>query len=306
MAREDGIDVDELLQRAEVAMYAAKSRHAGVLRYDPSQDLYDAANLSLASELRHAIDAGELVLHYQPKARMPDGQVDALEALVRWQHPTLGLLPPDRFVPLAEQSDLIDRLTEWVLHRALADICELQVVSGLVSVAVNVSARNLGRPGFVELVRRELAATGLHAELLVVEMTETALLADPAGATRVLGDLRALGVRVSLDDFGSGQTSLGYVATLPIDELKIDRGFIIDLATSRADAAIVRSVVDLGHNLGLQVVAEGVETEACWAATIEAGCDLAQGFFLARPMPIGDVATWLAEHRVPAMAPSRH
>jgi EAL domain-containing protein (putative c-di-GMP-specific phosphodiesterase class I) len=305
MASADGVDVDELLQRAEVAMYAAKTRHSGVLRYDASQDLYDAANLSLASELRHAIDAGELVLHYQPKARMQDGRVDALEALVRWQHPTLGLLAPDRFVPLAEQSDLIDRLTEWVVHRALADICELQVVSGLVSVAVNVSARNLGRPGLVELIRRELAATGLHADLLVVEMTETALLADPAGATRVLGDLRALGVRVSLDDFGSGQTSLGYVATLPIDELKIDRGFVCDLATSRADAAIVRSVVDLGHNLGLQVVAEGIETEPCWAAAAGAGCDLAQGFFLARPMPIAEVGPWLAEHRVPALAPAR-
>jgi len=305
VARADGIDVDELLQRAEVAMYAAKARHAGVLRYDPSQDLYDASNLSLAGELRHAIDAGELVLHYQPKARMHDGRVDALEALVRWQHPMLGLLPPDRFVPLAEQSDLIDRLTEWVVHRALADVCELQVVSGLVSVAVNVSARNLGRPGLVELVRRELAATGLHAETLVVEMTETALLADPAGAARVLGDLRALGIRVSLDDFGSGQTSLGYVATLPIDELKIDRSFVGELATSRADAAIVRSVVDLGHNLGLQVVAEGIETDACWAAAAAAGCDLAQGFFLARPMPIGEVGPWLAEHRVPAMTPAR-
>ena len=151
MAREDGVDVDELLQRAEVAMYAAKARHAGVLRYDLSQDLYDATNLSLAGELRHAIDAGELVLHYQPKARLADRRVDAVEALVRWQHPTLGLLAPDRFVPLAEQSDLIDRLTEWVVHRALSDVCDLQVVSGLVSVAVNVSARNLGRPGLVEL-----------------------------------------------------------------------------------------------------------------------------------------------------------
>ena len=304
MAREDGSDVDELLQCAEVAMYAAKSRHAGVLRYDLSQDLYDAANLSLAGELRHAIDAGELVVHYQPKARLTDRHVDAVEALVRWQHPTLGLLAPDRFVPLAEQSDLIDRLTEWVLHRALSDVCDLQVVSGLVSVAVNVSARNLGRPGLVELVRTELAATGLPAEVLIVEMTETALLADPDGATRVLGDLRALGVRVSLDDFGSGQTSLGYVSTLPIDELKIDRSFISELATNRADAAIVRSVVDLGHNLGLQVVAEGIETEECWAATAATGCDLAQGFLLARPMPIEEMTSWLAANRRPAMTPS--
>jgi diguanylate cyclase len=304
MVREDGVEVDELLQRAEVAMYAAKARHAGVLRYDLSQDLYDAANLTLAGELHNAIDAGELVLHYQPKARLSDRRVDAVEALVRWQHPTLGLLAPDRFIPLAEQSDLIDRLTEWVVHRALSDVCDLQVVSGLVSVAVNVSARNLGRPGLVELIRTELANSGLPAELLVVEMTETALLADPSGANQVLSELRVLGVKVSLDDFGSGQTSLGYVATMPIDELKIDRSFISELATSRADAAIVQSVVDLGHNLGLQVVAEGIETEEVWAATVATGCDLAQGYLLARPMPIAEVATWLAANRVPQMTSS--
>jgi diguanylate cyclase (GGDEF)-like protein len=297
VAVDDGDDVDELLQRAEVAMYAAKARHAGVLRYDPSQDLYDATNLALAAELRHAIDAGELVLHYQPKVRFADEHVEALEALVRWQHPTLGLLPPDRFVPLAEQSDLIDRLTEWVVHRALVDSCDLQVVTGLLPVAVNVSARNLGRPGLSDLVARELAASGYPAECLVIEMTETALLADPDGAARVLGELSALGVRISLDDFGSGQTSLGYVATLPIDELKIDRSFVTDLATSRAGAAIVQTIVDLGHHLGLRVVAEGVETPAGWEAAAATGCDLAQGFYLARPMPLAQVATWLTVHR---------
>jgi diguanylate cyclase (GGDEF)-like protein len=305
IALEDGADADELLQRAEVAMYAAKARHAGVLRYDADQDLYDAANLTLASELRRAIDAGELVLHYQPKASTADRRVDALEALVRWQHPTLGLLPPDRFVPLAEQSDLIDRLTEWVVHQALVDLCDLQVISGLMSVSVNVSARNLGRPGLSDLVERELADSGFPAELLVVEMTETALLADPEGAKRVLGELSTLGVRISLDDFGSGQTSLGYVATLPIDELKIDRVFITDLHHDRVDAAIVRSIVDLGHNLGLKVVAEGVESDACWQATAATGCDLVQGFHLARPMPLPDVARWLAEHRLGTSAASR-
>ncbi len=297
LADEGHDDVDELLRHAEVAMYTAKERHAGVLRYEPSLDRYDASNLSLASELRHAIDDGQLVLHYQPKARMDDLKVDALEALVRWQHPTLGLLAPDRFVPLAEQSDLIDRLTEWVVHRALDDIVELQVATGRISVAVNVSARNLGRRGLSELVQRELARTGLPASLLVIEMTETALLADPTSAVRVLHELRTIGVRISIDDFGSGQTSLGYISTLPIDELKIDRSLIAGLQDRPTDAAIVRSIVDLGHNLGLRVVAEGVETDESFLATRATGCDLVQGFLIARPMDKPAVMVWLTEHR---------
>jgi EAL domain-containing protein (putative c-di-GMP-specific phosphodiesterase class I) len=293
----DHDDVEELLRHAEVAMYTAKERHAGVMRYAPSLDRYDASNLSLAGELRHAIDGGQLVLHYQPKAKMDDLGVDALEALVRWQHPTLGLLPPDRFIPLAEQSDLIDRLTEWVLHQALDDIKELQHAEGRISVAVNVSARNLGRRGLSELVLRELARTGLPANLLTIEMTETALLADPASAARVLNELRAIGVHISIDDFGSGQTSLGYISTLPIDELKIDRSFIADLQDRPTDAAIVRSIVDLGHNLQLRVVAEGIETDESFEATRATGCDLAQGFLIARPMDKSAVAEWLAAHR---------
>ncbi len=286
-------------------MYAAKKRHAGVLRYDASLDHYDAANLSLAGELRQAIEDGQLVLHYQPKASMDDLSVGALEALVRWQHPTHGLLGPDRFVPLAEQSDLIDRLTEWVMHQALSDVGELQAVAGMLAVAVNISARNLGRPGLCELVMRELARTGLPASLLTVEMTETALLADPDGAARVLTRLSSMGVHISIDDFGSGQTSLGYVSTLPIDELKIDQSFITHLDERPADAAIVHSIVDLGHNLQLRIVAEGVETEASLAAARVAGCDLAQGFLIARPMPKADVADWLANHRVVALAQTR-
>jgi diguanylate cyclase len=293
-------NVEALLQHAEVAMYAAKERHAGITRYEASLDRYDAANLSLASELRHAIDAGELILHYQPKARMDDLAVDAVEALVRWQHPTLGLLAPDRFVPLAEQSDLIDRLTEWVLRQALDDVAGLQTTESRICVAVNVSARNLGRRGLSELVERELARTGLAPDALVIEMTETALLADPTSAARVLNELRALGVHVSIDDFGSGQTSLGYVSTLPIDELKIDRSFIESMQDRPADAAIVRSIVELGHNLGLRVVAEGVETDEAFFAVRATGCDLVQGFLVARPMDIQAIAVWLAKHRAAA------
>jgi len=275
-------------------MYVAKEQHSGVVRYRPDQNHYDAANLSLIGELRQAIDADQLVLHYQPKASLATGEVHAVEALVRWRHPTLGLLYPDRFVPLVEQTDLIDKLTEWVVHRALADLGALGGAAADLTVAVNVSARNLGRPGFAELVIRELEASGIGAERLVVEITETALLADPEGATVVLRQLDALGVEVSIDDFGSGHTSLGYLSELPVHELKVDRSFISDMLVNPAHAAIVRSIVDLGHNLGLRVVGEGVETQETWDVLRATRCDTAQGYLLARPMAVEYLAGWLA------------
>jgi diguanylate cyclase len=302
VAPADGTDVDELLQGADVAMYVAKEQHSGVVRYRPDQNHYDAANLALIGELRNAIDADQLVLHYQPKAALATGKVDAVEALVRWRHPTLGLLPPDRFVPLVEQTDLIDKLTEWVVHRALGDLGALGPAAADLTVAVNVSARNLGRPGFAELVLRELDAIGIGADRLVVEITETALLADPEGATIVLRQLDGLGVEISIDDFGSGHTSLGYLSELPVHELKIDRSFISDMLVNPAHAAIVRSIVDLGHNLDLRVVGEGVETQETWDILRASGCDSAQGYLLARPMAVEQLAGWLA-NTSPVAAP---
>jgi diguanylate cyclase len=296
----DGTDVDELLQGADVAMYVAKEQHSGVVRYRPDQNHYDAANLSLIGELRNAIEADQLVLHYQPKANLATGEVEAVEALVRWSHPTLGLLYPDHFVPLVEQTDLIDRLTEWVVHRALRDLGALGRVADGVTMAVNVSARNLGRPGFAELVMRELDESAIGADRVVVEITETALLADPEGATVVLRQLDELGIEISIDDFGSGHTSLGYLSELPIHELKIDRSFISDMLVNPAHAAIVRSIVDLGHNLGLRVVGEGVETQETWDILRGTGCDAAQGYLLARPMAVEQLARWLA--RTPPVA----
>jgi diguanylate cyclase (GGDEF)-like protein len=291
---EDGTDVDDLLQRADVAMYVAKEQHRGVVRYDPTQNHYDAANLALIGELRHAMEVDQLVLHYQPKATLASGRVEAVEALVRWRHPELGLLYPDRFVPLVEQTDLIDKLTEWVLRRALGDLGALGPAADNVTVAVNVSARNLGRPGFADLVVESLAAADVSAHRLVIEITETALLTDPDGAVAVLTRLDTLGVKVSIDDFGCGQTSLGYLSTLPIHELKIDRSFIGDMLANPAHAAIVRSIVDLGHNLDLHVVAEGVESSEVWESLRASGCDAAQGYLLARPMPVELLRVWLA------------
>jgi diguanylate cyclase len=292
VAPEYGDDVDELLQLADVAMYVAKSHHAGVIRYEPSQNHYDAANLTLVSELRHAIDEDELVLFYQPKIRLGDGRVDAVEALIRWQHPELGLLPPDRFIPLAEQTGLIDRVTEWVAIRAIADLGRWN--EGL-SVAINVSARSL-HPRLVTLLVNSLATSGVSPNRLTVEITETALMTDPERAAVVLHDLHRAGIAVSIDDFGTGQTSLSYLSALPIDEIKIDRSFISDMTLSVGHHAIVRSIVDLGHNLGLQVVGEGIETEEIASALSATGCEVAQGYLFARPMGAEALTNWLAFH----------
>jgi diguanylate cyclase (GGDEF)-like protein len=275
----NGTQVDELLQMADVAMYTAKEMHLGVVRYDETQNRYDASNLTLISELRTAIETDQLVLYYQPKVRIGDHRVDAVEALVRWQHPIQGLLQPDRFIPLAERTDLIDRLTEWVVRRALSDMKEFGPGSENLTVAVNVSARNLSNTNFASSI----------------EVTETALMTDPARAAAVLGELDRAGVRLSIDDFGSGQTSLAYLSTLPIHELKIDRSFITDMLEHNGHAAIVHSIVDLGHNLGFSVVGEGIETQLVLNELAIAGCDVAQGFLFTRPIPITDLVQWLIE-----------
>jgi diguanylate cyclase (GGDEF)-like protein len=293
VAPEQGTDVDELLRLADVAMYVAKANHAGVVRYDPAQNTYDPARLALIGELRQAIETGQLVLHYQPKVKVSDGRTDSVEALVRWAHPRHGLLSPDVFVPAAEQTDLIERLTGWVLTRALADLRTLVTRAPDLRVSVNVSARNLARPGFAQRVAQTLTLAGVPADRLTIELTETALMTDPARAVEALSGVTAIGVAVSIDDFGIGQTSLGYLSRLPVDELKIDRSFVAEATTDPARAAIVRSIVELGHNLGLSVVAEGVETTDVLATLQALGCDGAQGYLFARPMPLEQLLGWL-------------
>jgi EAL domain-containing protein (putative c-di-GMP-specific phosphodiesterase class I) len=266
-----------------------------VVRYDETQNHYDASNLTLIAELRAAIDTDQLVLYYQPKVRISDRRVDAVEALVRWQHPTHGLLQPDRFIPLAEQTDLIDRLTEWVLRRALSDLKQFGPASESLTVAVNVSARNLSSANFASSIVEALRNADVEPHRLYIEVTETALMTDPARAAAVLGELDRAGVRLSIDDFGSGQTSLAYLSTLPIHELKIDRSFITDMLDHNGHAAIVHSIVDLGHNLGFSVVGEGIETRVVLNELANARCDIAQGFLFTRPIPVAELVIWLNE-----------
>jgi diguanylate cyclase (GGDEF)-like protein len=295
LAPADGQDPEVLLQRADVALYAAKDHHTGVTRYMPSLDHHDAAGLSLLAELRHAIDDGQLALHYQPLQQLADERMVAVEALVRWEHPIHGLLFPDRFLPLAEQTDVIDHLTRWVLRRAVGDADRLAQATGHVPrVAVNVSARSVGGGSLADEVIAALAAHDLDADRLIIEVTETAILADPPRAVAELERLREAGVCISLDDFGQGQTSLRHLAALPLNVLKIDRGFVADMDANPAHAAIVRSMIELGHNLGLRVVAEGVETEVVREQLREAGSDLIQGYLLSRPLPLEQIAAWLA------------
>jgi diguanylate cyclase (GGDEF)-like protein len=304
LAPADADDIGTLMRRADVAMYLAKAEHAGIARYDVRRDQYDAATLGLVAELRHAIDSDQLVLHYQPQRNLATGHTTAIEALVRWQHPTRGLLYPDTFLPLAEQTDLIDQLTRWVLRRALTDLQRLGEPGADLSVAVNVSARGIGRGELANDVIEILHELAADPRRLVIEVTETTILADPARAAIELCRLTAAGVKISLDDFGQGQTSLGHLSALPLAELKIDRGFVGDMLEHPAHAAIVHSVIDLGHNLGLRVVAEGVETAEVLAHLSHRGCDLVQGYLLSRPVPLDRLAVWFAPERPAAVAPA--
>ena len=298
VAPDDGTKIDELLQLADVAMYVAKNERSGVIRYDRSQNHYDASKLSLVAELRHAIASDQLVLHYQPKVCLATQRVNGVEALVRWRHPTQGLLAPDGFIPLIEQTDLIDELTYWVVKQALIDLPRMDEIHGALQMSVNISARNLGRSDFASRIIAALASAHVAAHRLTLEVTETSLMADPVRATSSLAEMHRAGIRVSIDDFGSGQTSLGILASLPIAELKIDRSFIQDIDTNPANDAIVRSMIELGHQLELIVVAEGVETKGELGAVLSNGCDLVQGYLYARPMPLRELSSWLEEHRV--------
>lgn len=286
-----------LLQRADIAMFAARTTHAGVRRYDSSADDYDSDRLALVGELRRALAGNELVLHYQPTLRLRDDEVRSVEALVRWHHPRHGLLYPDSFLPAAEQTGLIDPLTDWVLSTALEQVSTWDRAGAHVDVAVNISARNLTSPGFALRVLEAVQRSGLATRRLVLEVTETAVFVDVDRATTELRTLRDAGIRISLDDFGQGSTSLGYLGRLPLTELKIDRAFVTDMGTDGGHAAIVVSVIELAHNLGMSVVAEGVEDETTLETLRRNGCDIAQGYVLARPMPGAAVLDWLAARR---------
>jgi diguanylate cyclase (GGDEF)-like protein len=304
LSGQHGQDATTLLQRADIAMYIAKTQNIGIFAYDPDVDGHSPAKLALLGDLRRALTGGELILHYQPKVSVSTGDVVSAEALIRWQHPQRGLLLPDAFIPLAEHTGLIGPLTHRVLDLALAQVRSWADAGRPLSVSVNLSARNLLDERLPDTVAELLAVHGVPAALLELEVTESALMTEPARAQRLLEQLSALGVRISIDDFGAGYTSLGQLKNLPVSELKIDRSFVMTMTEDNSDALIVHSVVDLGHNLGLTIVAEGVETEQALAALKDFGCDVAQGYHLCRPVPAEAFEAWCAGRRIVPVHPA--
>ncbi|MDP5184610.1 EAL domain-containing protein [Blastococcus sp. BMG 814] len=280
-----GTDTEVLLRNADIAMYVAKEFKSGAVIFEPEEHVTAPSRLTVLGDLRRALEgAGELFLNYQPKYTLDGERIEGLEALLRWRHPVHGLIPPDDFIPAAEGTGIILRLTEHVLDLALAQMrCWMDAGHG-VPVAVNLSTRCLLDVGLPELVRRLLTAHRVPAELLRLEVTESAVMGDAARSMEVLQRLHDLGVKLSIDDFGTGYTSMAHLRRLPVDELKIDRSFVLGMISTAHDAVLVRTAVDLGHNLGLTVVAEGVEGAEHVAALRDLGCDIAQGYHYARPM----------------------
>ncbi len=285
-----GDHVEVLIQRADIAMYSAKESGRGFSLYEPQQDHYSPRRLSLAGELRSALESGQLELHYQPKADVISGRIIGVEALVRWNHPRHGLLGPEEFVPIAEQTGLIVPLTRWVLAAAMRQCRAWQEQGYELSVAVNLSARSFLDTALAVDIPQLLKVHNIDPTFLELEVTESTIMLDPARATATLERLSEIGLTLSIDDFGTGYSSLANLKRLPVDMIKIDKSFVLEMATEHSDAAIVRSTIELAHNLGLQVIAEGVEDRQIWEELARLGCDFAQGYYLSRPLPADKLA----------------
>ena len=293
MFPQHGDDPEVLLRQADAAMYAAKQAQSGYRVY--SDDLGHGADdrMALQGELRQAIAGNELVLHYQPKIDFSAAQVSGVEALVRWQHPVHGLMAPDKFISLAEQTGLIKPLTKWVLKTALRQYEEWYRTGLILSMSINVSAISIQDPEFPDQMASMLEDFDVPISQIELEITETAVMSEPVRAVECIRKLSALGFQVAIDDFGTGYSSMAYLKELLVAKIKIDKSFVKDMATNHSDAVIVRSTVELGHNLGLKVVAEGVEDQAAWDKLKGLGCDSAQGYYMSRPLPSPDFLDWL-------------
>jgi diguanylate cyclase (GGDEF)-like protein len=292
---EHGEDVDTVLRHADVAMYQAKAAHAGTAVYDPRQDRNDEARLTLAGELRQAIENGELVLHYQPKSELQSGRIIGVEALVRWRHPERGFIYPDEFVPIAERTGLIKQLSSYVIASAVRQCGEWRAAGLDLQVAVNLTIPDLLDLELPDRIEALLTESGVRPNQLELEITESTILADPFRVRQVLTRLNEIGLRLAIDDFGTGYSSLAYLRRLPVHTIKVDRSFVHDMCENASDATIVRSTIDLGRNLGLDVVAEGVETEETWNALRALRCTFAQGYLISRPVPPAKLAVVLEE-----------
>ena len=295
MYPEAGSDSIILMRRADVAMYHAKKSGAGVAVYDEDFDINSPQRLALISGLSKAIKENELVLHYQPQINVNDKKVIGVEALVRWMHPEHGLLMPDQFIPIVELGDSIIELTNWVINQAFSDCKEWQEQGVDIGIAVNVSTLNIQDEKFVTHLNEMLVKHRINPDKIQLEITESVILADTKRALKTINELDVMGIKISIDDFGTGYSSLAYLKEIPVDELKIDKSFVMDVEQNENDAVIVKSTIDLAHNLGLKVTAEGVETKGALDLLDILQCEYAQGYFISRPIPADNIVSWVEE-----------
>ncbi|WIV97533.1 putative bifunctional diguanylate cyclase/phosphodiesterase [Kinneretia aquatilis] len=299
LAPAHGREAKQLLSRATLAMFEAKKRQNGSVFYSASLDAGSQESLSLLSELRHAVEAGELRLYLQPKVDLQSGRIISAEALVRWQHPKRGLVPPMQFIPFAEQTGFIRALTAWVIEASAAAWAQARAQDLALRISVNLSTRDLLDQDLPAKIQAMLEAHGARSDALCLEITESAIMDDPQRALHTLQQLQERGFKMSIDDFGTGYSSLAYLKRLPVHELKIDKSFVMAMESDLGDAKIVRSTIELAHNLGLSVVAEGVESAKAWRLLAALGCDEGQGYFIAKPMPQEQFLDWLRAWRAP-------
>jgi EAL domain-containing protein (putative c-di-GMP-specific phosphodiesterase class I) len=295
----DGATPELLIERADIAMYRAKDAGRDKFQFFTTE-MNDRLRerMHIEDDLRKAIKRNEFVLHYQPQVDLRSGRVIGMEALIRWQHPELGMVPPDRFIGVAEETGLIGPIGDWVIRTACAQNMAWQRAGyGQLRIAVNLSARQFGQPDLVESIAAVLRETGMAAQNLEIELTESLVMRDVESAIGVLRDLKTLGVKLSIDDFGTGYSSLSYLKRFPIDVLKIDRSFVRDIALGSDDATIVLLIISLAHTLRLEVIAEGVETEAQLAYLQRHGCDAMQGYYFSRPVPAQEFTEILREEK---------
>ena len=288
----NGDDINQLMQRADVAMYHAKKNRHGFTFYESSLDQHNIIQLNLETDLYEALNDNSLELHYQPKINLEKGNTIAVEALLRWNHPKRGKIPPEEFIPLAEHSGLIHPLTRWIIDKSLEQCVQWHEQNLKIGVAINLSARSLEDNGILDAIRTGLRTSGIDSSYLSVELTESAVMADPYHAMNILGKLSAMGIQIAVDDFGTGYSSLAYLKKLPVSEIKIDKSFIIDMNHDTNDEVIVHSTIDLAHNMGLLVTAEGVESEETMNKLIKLGCNQAQGHYLCEPCSAEDLSKW--------------
>jgi diguanylate cyclase (GGDEF)-like protein len=291
----DGENATILMRRADMAMYHAKREGIGHIFYKNSMDSDNLFEFTLESELRKAMENHDFELYYQPKIDIKQKRITGVEALIRWIHPAHGFIPPDKFIPLAEQIGLIHPLTEWVLETALTQCAQWHANDIKIGVSVNLSAHSLNDINLLDTVRHALAKSKMDPQWLTLEITETAIMSDPDRALSTLSRLDSMGIPLSIDDFGTGYSSLAYLKRFPVSEIKIDKSFVMDMIDDISDAVIVRSTIDLAHNMGMSVVAEGIEGQDAWDQLLELGCNLGQGFLMCRPCPAADLELWLQD-----------